>query len=122
MVLHHINNAVSITELTTIKKSKETCLQILSKLHTAREKTRQSYNDTLTRSITNLIMFLDVMKPRAFDSDELLKELPLDTLLSFVFQAFEEKASENGKLMIKDFRDIKVHDAIKSLQQIADLI
>ena len=67
-------------------------------------------------------MFLDVMKPRAFDSDELLKELPLDTLLSFVFQAFEEKASENGKLMIKDFRDIKVHDAIKSLQQIADLI
>lgn len=86
MALYHINTAQSLTETSTLSKSKDTCLQILSKLHTAREKTRQSYNDTLTRTITNLIMYLDVMKPRAFDSEELIKELPLDTLLSFAFQ------------------------------------
>ena len=85
MALYHLNNAVSISDHATICKSKDACLQILSKLHTAREKTRQSYNDTLTRSITNLIIYMDVMKPRAFDSEELLKELPLDTLLSFAF-------------------------------------
>ena len=67
-------------------------------------------------------MYLDVMKPRAFDSEELIKELPLDTLLSFAFQQFEEKASENGKLMIKDIRDIKLNDAIKTVQQISHLI
>jgi hypothetical protein len=95
---------------------------LLSKLHTAREKTRQSYNDTLTRTITNLIMYIDVMRPRAFDSEELLKELPLETLICFAFQQFEEKASENGKLMIKDFRDIKLNDAIKTVEQISLLV
>lgn len=122
MVLYHINCAQSVTEISTLAKSKDTCLQILSKLHTAREKIRQSYNDTLVRTITNLIMYLDVMKPRAFDSDELVKELPIDTLLSFAFQQFEEKASENGKLMIKDIRDIKLNDTIKAVEQICQLI
>jgi len=85
IALYHINCAHSVTEISTLTKSKDTCLQILSKLHTSREKIRQSYNDTLVRTITNMIMYLDVMKPRAFDSDELVKELPLDTLLSFAF-------------------------------------
>ena len=74
------------------------------------------------RTLTNLIIYLDVLKPRTFDSEELNKELPLDVLLSFAFQNFEDKASENGKLMIKDIRDVRLSDALKIVQQITKLI
>ena len=57
----------------------------MSKLHTAREKTRLSFSDTLQRTLTNLIMYVDVTKPRAFDADDLTKELPIEQLIGFVF-------------------------------------
>jgi len=93
-------------------KSRNLCLSILSKLHLAREKTRVSFNDTLMRAITNFVMFLDVTRPRAFDSDDLQNELPLDILIGFMFQTIEEKSSENGKVMIKDVRNLKLEDCL----------
>jgi len=57
-------------------------------------------------------MFLDVTRPRAFDSDDLQNELPLDILIGFMFQTIEEKSSENGKVMIKDVRNLKLEDCL----------
>lgn len=60
-------------------------LQILSKLHLAREKARTAYNDTLMRAVTNFIMYVDVTKPRSFDAEDLTKELPQDVMIGFLF-------------------------------------
>jgi hypothetical protein len=53
-------------------------LKIQAKLYQAREKHRLSFCDTLMRVLTNLVMFVDVTKPRAFDAEDLNKELPAD--------------------------------------------
>jgi hypothetical protein len=93
-------------------KQRDLVLQILSKLHLAREKARTSYHDTLMRAVTNFIMYVDVTRPRAFDADDLTKELPQDVMVGFLFQAIEEKASETGKVMVKDCRDLRLSSCI----------
>jgi len=85
MTLYHLNCVQSLTESATIEKSRDICIALLSKLHYAREKSRQSFNDTLMRTMTNFIMYLDVVKPRLFDCEDLLKELPRDLIFAFAF-------------------------------------
>jgi hypothetical protein len=55
---------------------KKLAIRILSQLHVAREKTRLAYSDTLSRVLLNLLVFVDCLRPRGFDADDLLKELP----------------------------------------------
>jgi hypothetical protein len=74
------------------------------------------------RALTNLIMYIDVTKPRAFDAEDLLKELPQEILIGFAYQSIEERASENGKVMIKDVRDLKLEDCLVNIQNLFSLI
>jgi len=53
-------------------------IKILVQFVEAREKPRQAFKDTIGRCLTNVLIYLDVTKPRSFDSEELTKELPLD--------------------------------------------
>lgn len=112
LCLYHIEQSTNCQHPQSLKRCRELCLQLLSKLHMAREKTRQSFADTLMRSITNLIMYVDVTKPRAFDAEDLLKELPQEILIGFAFQSIEGKAAEQGKVTIKDVRDMKMQECM----------
>ena len=49
-------------------------------------------------------MYLDVLRPRNFDSPELTTELPMDVTYEFCYTEFEANAQEASKLMIKDIR------------------
>ena len=78
------------------------------KLHSqfirAREKARVAYKETLERALTNIVMYLDVLRPRNFESPELTTELPMDVTYEFCYTEFEANAQEASKLMIKDIR------------------
>ena len=64
----------------------------------------------------NILIYLDVLKSRSFDSDDLIKELPLDITFLFWHLSIQSNASEVGKLMIKDFKDVTLSDARQNLQ------
>jgi hypothetical protein len=79
---------------TSLTHAKTLCLQLLGKLHLAREKVRLSFHDTLMRAMTNLLMYVDVCSPRAFDAEDLSKELPIDQTAHFAFHALELNSQE----------------------------
>lgn len=54
----------------------KTCIQLVPQLIKAREKHRQSFRDCLERIVTNLTMYLDVLRPRSFDAPDLATEVP----------------------------------------------
>lgn len=76
MCVYHLESSSSLSA--SGLKARNLSLQIQSKLHQAREKHRLAFSDTLMRVLTNLAMFVDVTKPRAFDAEDLNKELPAD--------------------------------------------
>lgn len=85
-----------------------TCLKFLCNLFKAREKARANFREWVTRVLTNIILFLDALKPRLFsESAEVLnKPLPVnDVCFEFVFdrEASEER-TDLQKLTIKDMR------------------
>jgi len=121
LCLYHLEQ-VHGANLMSQNKCKKLSLRLLASLHTSREKLRLSYHDTLLRSITNLVLFLDVAKPRAFDADDLLKELPQEQLIGFAFQGIEEKAAELGKVLIKDCAGIAFDQTLRSLTNLSELI
>ena len=49
-------------------------------------------------------MYLDVLRPRNFDSNELLTELPTDVTYEFCYTEFESNAEVASKLVIKDIK------------------
>ena len=77
-----------------------------------KERTRQAFKDSLERLMTNIKMYLDVHRPRNFDAQDLLTELPADTVLYFCYNQYEANAQEAGKLLIKD---VKGNDSWTSL-------
>ena len=62
----------------------------------------------MERVLTNIVMYLDVLRPRNFDSLDLQTELPMDTTFAFCYDEFEVNATEANKLMIKDIRTTTV--------------
>ena len=76
----------------------------------------------MMRVVTNLVMFVDVTKPRAFDADDLNKELPEDTLLLFAFGEIKHKAADASKVLVKDVRDLTVQSCIESVLDIVQLL
>ena len=53
-------------------------------------------------------MYLDVLRPRNFDSADLSTELPMDMTFKFCYNEFEANASEASKLLIKDIKTATV--------------
>jgi hypothetical protein len=80
------------------------------------------YKESLDRVLQNVLIFLDVLKPRNFDSDDLTKELPLDSTYVFWHLAAQRNASEVGKLMIKDFKDQALSEAFSSLRLLFEML
>ena len=83
-------------------------LQFLARMFKARDKTKVAYREWVTRALTNLILYLDVISPRLFSSgSDLNKPLPIDGIC-FEF-IFDRESSDNRedlqKLTIKDMRD-----------------
>ena len=72
----------------------------------ARERTKQAYKDSIGRVLTNLRMYLDVLRPRDFDAGDLQVEVPADTAFHFCYNMFESNASEVGKILIKDIKGL----------------
>lgn len=70
----------------------------------AKERTRQAFKDSLGRIMTNIKMYLDVLRPRSFDAPDLGTEIPVDVGFHFCYNKFEMNASEAGHLLIKDIR------------------
>ena len=60
----------------TAKQITDLAIKIHSQFIKAREKSKLAFKETLERNLTNIVMFLDVMRPRNFDSADLLTELP----------------------------------------------
>ena len=53
-------------------------------------------------------MYLDVVRPRNFDSADLLTEMPIDMTYAFCYNEFEANATETSKLLIKDIKTTTV--------------
>ncbi len=43
-----------------------------------REKSRQAYSESINRIVVNMIIFTQALKPRLFDAEDLLREIPSD--------------------------------------------
>ena len=69
-----------------------------------RERTRTAFKDSIERLLTNIRMYLDVLRPRNFDATDLTTEIPSDTAYYFCYNKFEANASEAGKLLVKDVK------------------
>lgn len=84
------------------------CLKFLCNMFKARDKSRVNFKEWVTRVLTNIILYLDVIKPRLFSesAEQLNKPLPLnDVCFEFVFdrEASDER-TDLQKLTIKDMR------------------
>lgn len=74
------------------------------------------HRETVERVLQNILIYLDVLKPRTFDAEDLSRELPQDVTFVYCNQAALKNASETGKLMVKDFKDLPAADAFSNLQ------
>ena len=68
------------------------------------------------------MIYLDVLRPRTFDADDLTKELPLDSTYLFWHLSAQRNASEVGKLMIKDFKDTALTHAFDNLKLLFEML
>ena len=51
----------------------------------AKERTKQAYRDSIERIITNIKMYVDVLRPRSFDAGDLTTEVPSDLAFYFCY-------------------------------------
>ena len=51
-------------------------------------------------------MYLDVMRPRNFDANDLQTELPGDVIFQFCYESFVENSQDASKLLIKDIKTV----------------
>lgn len=90
------------------KQIAELSLKFLCNLFKARDKSQVNFREWVTRVLTNIILYLDAIKPRLFSesSEELNKPLPLnDVCFEFIFdREASEDRTDLHKLTIKDMR------------------
>ena len=72
----------------------------------AKERTKTAYKDSIERVVSNIRMYLDVLKPRNFDASDLTTEVPSDLAFYFCYNQFEANSSEAGKVLIKDIKGV----------------
>ena len=61
-------------------------LKFLGEMFKARDKSKVHYKEWLTKCLSNLIMYLDTIKPRLFSDKDLNKALPIGTMcFDFIF-------------------------------------
>lgn len=81
------------------------CILIEAQFIRARENQKKVYKESIERVLQNILIYLDVLKPRTFDAEDLNKDLPLDSTFVFWHLSAQKNAAEVGKLMVKDFKD-----------------
>ena len=72
-------------------------LNFLCQMHKARDKRKVNYREWVTRVLTNIVMYLDAIKPRLFSASpgEMNKPLPIhDICFDFIF---DKEASEDRR-------------------------
>lgn len=82
-------------------------IKFMAQMYMARDKSKMHYGHFIKRVISNLKMYLNVLKPRVFSDQNTTKEineaLPIDSeCFSFIFQV--ESQENLSKLTIKDMR------------------
>ena len=60
----------------------------------------------MERVVSNIRMYLDVLRPRSFEANDLTSEIPSDLAYYFCYNQYEVNASEVGKLLVKDIRGV----------------
>jgi hypothetical protein len=80
------------------------CVKIIPQLIRPKERTRFAFKDSLERIVTNIRMYLDVLRPRNFDAPDLTTEISSEIAYYFCYNKFETNASEAGKLLVKDVK------------------
>ena len=58
----------------------------------------------MERVMSNIRMYLDVLRPRSFEANDLTSEIPSDLAYYFCYNQYEANASEAGKLLVKDIK------------------
>lgn len=71
----------------------DVAIMFLAKMFKARDKPRQAYKEWVSRSLTNLMLYLDAISPRLFSDADANKPLPINDLC-FAF-IFDREGSEN---------------------------
>jgi hypothetical protein len=84
-------------------KIRTLAIKILAQLYNCRGKSKLAFADQVSRVLQNINIFLSVLKPRNFDADDLLREIPKDQTFSFAFELFILHTEDANKLTIKDF-------------------
>ena len=72
----------------------------------AKERTKVAYKDSIERIMSNIRMYMDVLRPRNFDATDLTTEVPSDLGFYFCYNVFEANSQEAGKVLIKDIKGI----------------
>ena len=97
------------------------CLKFLCLMFMARDKSKVHYKEFLTRTLTNLTMYIDALAPRLFSDNawELNKILPIDDIcFAFIFDPSGERES-TAKFTVKDMRNqIKEYEQVKNRIQV----
>lgn len=83
----------------------------------AKERTKQAYKDSIERIVTNIRMYLDVLRPRNFDAGDLTTEVPGDLAFYFCYNQFEANSSEVGKVLIKDIKGLSSWASLAQAQR-----
>ena len=88
------------------KSIADVSLQFLCMMFKARDKCKQTYKEWVTRVLTNIMLFLDAIKPRLYSDTDLNKPLPInDTCFEFIFdREASDDRSDLSKLTIKEMR------------------
>ena len=80
------------------------------------------YRETIERVLTNILVFMDVMRPRNFDAQDLQRELPIDQTYIFWHANATQNCSEPNKLLIKDFKDEHLQEARENMAHLFKLL
>jgi hypothetical protein len=57
-------------------KIRTMAIRILAQLYSCRGKTKLAFAEQVSRVLQNINIFLSVLRPRNFDADDLLREIP----------------------------------------------
>jgi hypothetical protein len=88
------------------KQIADLALKFLCCMFKARDKCKVTFKEWVTKVLTNILLFLDAIKPRLFSDTDLNKPLPInDTCFDFIFdKEASDDRSDLNKLTIKEMR------------------